>query len=84
MTTRLFAVMTEGETVVPESAMAVRRVEASKAARQKISEKRSQMGIGWDSLSNHTLCVDYWPPGSGAFGQITHQLCILSLVSPFS
>lgn len=38
--------MTEGVKLGPEDAMTMRRPEAAKVANQKISEKKSQMGIG--------------------------------------
>lgn len=47
--------MREGGKLGPEDAMTMRRAEAAKAANQKISEKKSQMGIGADGLSNQTL-----------------------------
>lgn len=53
--------MTEGGILGPEDAMTMRRAEAAKAANQKISEKKSQMGIGGDGLSNQTLSV--WATG---------------------
>lgn len=53
--------MAEGGKLGPEDAMTIRRAEASKAANQKIFEKKSQMGIGGYGLSNHTLSV--WATG---------------------